>query len=161
MKEVISEFWRCFADHRQELERIESADDPSYDAVLQALQQIDHGLYFEFCSTPGSNEFIVTAEGEKELFPLVEAIVQQAPCIDDWQIFALKPKRGFPVTARWEQTKVMIGDVVVLPEFRETGEMGFEALCPWAFRGEPRGHPQRFIACARLRAWREAIRRAY
>ena len=130
MKEVITEFWRCFAEHRLELKRIESADDPAYDVVLQALQQIDDGLYFEFCSTPGTNELIVTAEGKKELFPLVEEIVREAPHIDDWQVFALKPKRGFPVTTRWEQTKLLIGDVVVLPVFRETGEMALRLYIP-------------------------------
>jgi hypothetical protein len=130
MKEAIAAFWRDFQGRKLALEKLETADDPAYDQVLASLQNIDPHLYFEFCSTPGENEFIVTAEGEKRLFPLVEEIVRAAPDLPDWRIFALKPRRGFPVAATWEQTEVEIDEVVVVPVFRETGEMGLRLYVP-------------------------------
>ncbi|MAS94453.1 MAG: hypothetical protein CMO55_14735 [Verrucomicrobiales bacterium] len=133
MKDAIAKFWREFEILTPKLEDLRTADDPVYDEMLAALQKVDSDLYFEFCSSPGSNEFIVTADGQKKLFPLVEMIVEEAPDMDDWEFFALKPKRGFPVTTRWEQVVVAIEDVSVVPVFRETGEMGLwlyvQGLC--------------------------------
>lgn len=130
MNEAIAEFWRDFQNHKADLERLETADDPVCDEVLASLQEIDSNLYFEFCSSLGTNEFIVTAEGDKTLFDLVEEIVSEAPDIPGWELYALKPKRGFPVTTRWDQTVVTIGEVRVLPVFRETGEMGLKLYVP-------------------------------
>lgn len=115
MSEVISEFWRSFLDHKSDLGRLESDDDPVYDTILASLQKIDPGLYFAFCTEPGANEFIVTAEGKEELFPLVEEIVREAPRVEDWQVFALKPKLGFPETTRCQDVEVAIEAVRVLP----------------------------------------------
>ena len=130
MKEAIAAFWRDFQVQKSNLETLETANDPAYDQVLASLQRLDPHLYFEFCSTPGINEFIITAEGKKRLFPLVEEIVGIAPDIPDWKIVALKPKRGFPVTARWEQTEIEINEVLVAPVFRENGEMGLKLYAP-------------------------------
>lgn len=130
MKKAIDEFWRNFEAHKSDLERLETADDPAYEQVLASLQKLDSGLYFEFCSTPGKNEFIVTADGKQRLFLLVEEIVREAPAMQDWELFALKPRRGFPVTIKWEQTTVTVGDVLVVPVFRETGEMGLRLYVP-------------------------------
>lgn len=124
MNESIERFWCTFAVHRADLERIESAESPAYDNLLESLQRIDEGLYLEFCTTPGANELIISAEGDADLFPLVDEVVRQAPAMDDWAVFALKPKIGFPAATRWEGTNVTIGDVLVLPVFRNTGEMG-------------------------------------
>ncbi len=102
MKKVISRFWREFLKHKSDLEKLESPDDPAYDRILQSLQKIDSGLFLEFCTTPGTNEFIVTADGKEELFSLVDRIVGEAPRIQGWEVFALKPKLGFPTTTTWE-----------------------------------------------------------
>src|SRR5687768_3742172 len=102
MSDPIEEFWQCFLDRRRELEQMASAQDPTYDVVLDALQKVNEGLYFEFCSVPGKNEMIITADGDVDLFPLAENIVARAPKAGDWNIMALKPKLGFPVTTGWE-----------------------------------------------------------
>jgi hypothetical protein len=130
MSDVIPEFWRSFLDHKAELENLESADDPTYDTLLASLQKIDQGLFFAFCTEPGANEFIVSADGNEELFSLVEDIVRQAPEVDGWQIIALKPQLGFPETTRWEDVEIVIGDVLVLPVFNPAGEMGLRLYAP-------------------------------
>jgi len=130
MKEAIAKFWSEFKSLKSDLEHLESTDDHAYIEVLAALQKLDSHLFLEFCSSPGVNELIVTAEGKKGLFPLVEEIVREAPEINGWELFALKPRRGFPITTRWEHTKVTIGDVLVVPVFRETGEMGLRLYAP-------------------------------
>jgi len=121
----VEEFWNYFLSRRQDFEDLTSSDDPLYDALLAKLQRVHPDLYIEFCTTPGENELILTAEGKMELFELVEEVVAQAPEISGWRIFALKPKLGFPQTTRWEGHEVRIADVMVVPvRHRETGRVG-------------------------------------
>jgi hypothetical protein len=40
-------------------------------------------------------ELIISAEGKKELFPLVEKVIAQAPQVAGWKFIALKPAMGF------------------------------------------------------------------
>jgi len=121
----IEEFWRLFKKQAPELAAISSADHPVYDLILEQLQQIDPGLYFEFSSGHGTAELIITAEGDSSLFSLVEAIVAGAPDISGWTILSLKPKLGFPVNARWEGTTVTIADVVFDPlEWEDSQDLG-------------------------------------
>ena len=127
MSDPIDNFWRRFLDHEAEFAGAGSIEDPVCDLILDALQRVNPGLWFEFCINPGVNEFIVSAEGKRELFSLVEEIVAKAPVMEAWKIFALKPKLGFPVWNIWEGHEVTIADVVFLPVFhRETRELGLQ-----------------------------------
>ena len=125
MQDRIEKFWRYFVERRSDLEKLTTANDPVHDEVLAALHLVDPGLYFELCSESGLNEFILTADGDAQLFPLVENVVSHAPRIDSWEIVALKPKRGFPETTQWERATIQIADVMVRPEFRkDTATLG-------------------------------------
>lgn len=112
---VIGAFWQLFAQRQSLLAGVKSADHPVYDELLTALQKIDPGLYLEFCAEPGNCELIVTAEGERSLFAMVDALVAAAPVMPQWKITALKPKLGFPVTTSWEGFSVTIAEIVFDP----------------------------------------------
>jgi hypothetical protein len=125
MKNRIKDFWQHFLDHLADLESMRSADDPAYDELVGMLQRIDEGLYIQFSNQPETSELIITAEGESGLFSLVERIVAEAPAVEGWKIFALKPKIGFPKSVRWESVTVSIGETIACPVFdRESGAMG-------------------------------------
>jgi len=109
---AISDFWRVFQRHKDGLESLSSADNPTYDIVLEQLQHIHPRLYFEFSSNPGASELIITADGDRSLFDLVDSIVSASPVIRGWVVFALKPKHGFPVAVTWEGVRVRIADIV-------------------------------------------------
>ena len=113
--ETIAEFWRVFQEHEGELAAVSSADHPVYDRILDQLQQINPKLYFEFSSNTGELELIITADGNRSLFELVESIVAAAPKIPGWSVHALKPKLGFPITTRWEGITITIADTVFEP----------------------------------------------
>jgi len=127
--QAISDFWHAFQNQEGALAAASSADDPVYDLLLDRLQQIDPGLYFEFSSNPGSSEIIITAEGDSSLFPLVESIVASAPAVAGWSVISLKPKLGFPVATTWEGFTITIADVVFEPLEREgTEDLGLRML---------------------------------
>jgi hypothetical protein len=127
----ISDFWKLFQKRKSNLEVINSADHLLYDELLEQLQKINSGLYFEFSLNPEGCELIITADGDRSLFSLVEYIVSAAPNISGWTIFSLKPKIGFPVTTRWENVNVAIKDVVFEPLEREgSGDLGLRIYVP-------------------------------
>jgi hypothetical protein len=127
--QAISDFWHAFQVQEGSLAAASSADDPVYDLLLDHLQQIDPGLYFEFSSAPGNSEIIITAEGDSSLFPLVDSIVANAPSVAGWSVISLKPKLGFPVATTWEGFTVTIADVVFEPLEREgTEDLGLRML---------------------------------
>lgn len=126
----ISEFWSSFQKNSEALSRIETADDPVYDELLEKLQQIDAGLFFEFSVQPEQCELLITAEGDQNLFACVDDIVAAAPKVRGWKIFALKPKLGFPKTVEWEGFEIAIADVVFDPLANAEGDLGLRILVP-------------------------------
>jgi hypothetical protein len=116
---AIDDFWVSFQEDKDALAKISTADHPAYDAVLRKLQQLDSGLYFEFSPSSESNELVITADGDAELFDLVEEIVACAPRLDGWRVFALKRKQGFPETVTWQGFNISMSEVVFDPLNRE------------------------------------------
>jgi hypothetical protein len=126
---AISAFWVAFCDLAPLLAHADSADDPTYERLLAKLHAVDSGLFIEFAASPGANELVVTAEGNRDLFPLVKQIVDAAPGVEGWTVIALKPRLGFPVTARWEHLTVEIADVFFEPLEREgSTELGLRLI---------------------------------
>lgn len=91
----IAEFWAWFAHHKSDLARVQSDRSAVLDELLQRLQRIDRKLCFEICTNRDPHELIVTAQGRRELFSLVGAVVAAAPRLEGWNFIALKPAMGF------------------------------------------------------------------
>lgn len=127
----ISGFWRLFAARQAELARAASADTPVYDALLAALQRVDPGLFLEFATAPGDSELVITADGDRSLFRLVEEVVAAAPVVPGWTVLALRPRLGLPVTARWEALAVEVARLTFEPlERAGTTDLGLRVFVP-------------------------------
>lgn len=123
LRHSIDEFWCLFQKHAAEFSTaVDSADHPLYGLLLEALQQIHPDLYLEYSISTEPSELILTADGKRTLFPLVEQIVSSAPPVPDWRIIPLKPKIGFPTHTRWQGITIRIADVVFEPLEREGSE---------------------------------------
>jgi hypothetical protein len=102
-RSAIIEFWRWFELHRNELDVLVDSASPLWDKVLVSLHRIHKSLWFELSRRDGSDrEFIITAEGQIDVFPVVEALVAQAPTLAGWQFLALKPPMGFDFSTTYE-----------------------------------------------------------
>jgi len=101
--EAVQEFWRWYQSRRAEFDALTGPAAPFWDVALGHMKLLDEHLWFEL-STPdgGAREFIITAEGHVETFPLVDAIVALAPKITGWHFIALKPPMGFDFTTTYE-----------------------------------------------------------
>ena len=104
MKETedrIRAFWQWFVDHQPEFRRLSKPDEPFWDVELEQIKQVDGRLWIELSASDAAiREFIVTAEGHVEAFPIVEALVNLAPKIEHWDFKALKPPMGFEFTTQ-------------------------------------------------------------
>ena len=125
------EFWALFSQRSDALAKIESAEDPVYDEVLAKLQAINEGLFFEFSNRGGRSELVITAEGEKALFGLVDEIVAAGPEVSGWSYVALKPRVGLARSVTWEGHVIDVGEVVFEPlEDEKSGDFGIRLLVP-------------------------------
>ena len=91
------EFWSWFEKNaRRFLSLKHGADEESLDEIQTHLQSYCSGLWFEIGGAPdGPMEFVISAEGDEQFFPMVEALSVAAPSIDGWSIIAFKPPHGF------------------------------------------------------------------
>ena len=130
-KSAIQDFWTLFSVRADALAKIESAEDPVYDEILAKLHEVNDGLFFEFSTRGDTSELIITAEGEKALFGLVDDLVAAAPNVKGWSYVALKPKVGLARSITWEGHVIDCTEVVFEPlEDEKSGEFGIRLLVP-------------------------------
>lgn len=103
LHESIAHFWRWFEAHQTEFDLLTDTSDPFWDAAVSHLKQLDDRLWFEVSEPDGSDrEFIITAEGQTDAFPLVDTMVASSPGIPGWRFIALKPPMGFDFETTYE-----------------------------------------------------------
>jgi hypothetical protein len=101
----IRAFWQWFECHLPEFRKLSKPDEAFWDIALEQIKKVDERLWIELSATDDAvREFIVTASGHVEAFPIVDALVNLAPKIDHWDFKALKPPMGFGFTTRYEGT---------------------------------------------------------
>lgn len=92
----INAFWTWLVSRQADLNTLETPEDPFWDELLARLQALHEGLWFEVSAAgEEERELVITAQGDWELFPLVEAMVAVAPELPGWVPVALKPAMGF------------------------------------------------------------------
>jgi len=123
-------FWTFFRERAKHLARAKSADNVIYDELLEKLQQIEPGLFIEFSAGRPECELIITADGDRDLFPVARAAVAQAPRVDGWTIHALKPRLGMPATATWEGLTIDIDEIVFEPLQSDDSDQGLRIYVP-------------------------------
>ena len=112
----IALFWQWFANHEPDLKMLSTSDDSFWDVILDQLKKVDGRLWFEMSShETAPREFVVTAEGKIEAFPVVSALVDAAPAIEGWEFVALKPPMGFDFTTTYEGVRFDPGQMWFLP----------------------------------------------
>lgn len=123
-------FWSLFRERAMQLARVESANAAVYDELLDRLQEVEPGLFIEFSASQPECELIITADGDRKLFPAARAAVAQAPRLDGWTVQALKPRLGMPATAAWEGVTVKIDEVVFEPLQADDSDQGLRMYVP-------------------------------
>src|SRR5277367_4402187 len=93
MTTATKEFWDWFEKNNKGYQFIDNIDEDVKEHLLDDLQVHLHKycdkLYFQVGGAPGEQqELIITAEGNSDFFEQVEALVNNAPVIDNWKFVA-------------------------------------------------------------------------
>jgi hypothetical protein len=98
----IEKFWTWFKENEKKLRKFEEDPDKYLNEVLIQAKKIQAGLAIEF--EPPKNGIInvtVSADGNRELFGIVQTIADKAPKIDGWKFIAFRQRMNL------EQVKEM------------------------------------------------------
>lgn len=88
------DFWAWFKENKDFLETFHTNTEAVTRAVGMRLLNVDRGLTYEMGqAADGIYEFIVSADGVRDVFPEVIKHVRAAPEIDGWRIIAFRPRK--------------------------------------------------------------------
>lgn len=114
----IQTFWSWFRQNEKRLRHFEEDPDIYLGEMLARIRKIQDGLVIEL--EPAKNGVIsmtISADGDRNLFDMVKAVVAKAPKISGWQIFAFRQRVG---PEKVKDLKLTVGDEVLDP-----GQMKF------------------------------------
>lgn len=88
---------------------------------MEQLKKVDEHFWFELSRDRHPvREFIITAQGRVNAFPIAEELVRLAPNLEGWVFIALKPPQGFQFTTTCEGTLFDPRQMWFLPLERES-----------------------------------------
>lgn len=88
-------FWKWFEDNASSLAAVKSGNDPILQKVIRELRKVHPNLDFEMGLSDNEQlEFIVSANGIRGVFPIVEQLVACAPTLPNWKIIAFRQPKG-------------------------------------------------------------------
>lgn len=139
-KDQILSFWSWFESKSSEYYHLEENRDELFQDLKEHLEEIEPFLVFEFSSVfpDGTREFVISADGMKDLFPTVKNIVKFAPPLKGWRIVEFKqPHPEIPeitcnnitvkiddVYIRYEVFESLVGVEFHFRDFKESEEWG-------------------------------------
>jgi hypothetical protein len=105
-------FWKWFEDNANTLAAVRSGEDPILNKLTLELRKVHPGLGFEMgFGNDGQLEFIVSANGVRSVFPMVEQLVADAPMLTNWRIIAFRQPKGEVPGIRYEGLSLKGEDV--------------------------------------------------
>jgi hypothetical protein len=113
-------FWNWFKEHNKSYLSLNEIDEDEKDQLLEDLQGHLHEycdqLYFQVSGNSGEEqELIITAEGDKDFFDQVEALVNGAPAIENWTFIAFIQPQDDLDTTKFEDVELRPAEMWFLP----------------------------------------------
>ncbi|WP_435263807.1 hypothetical protein [Tenacibaculum sp. nBUS_03] len=125
-------FWNWFsknqATYYTEIENLEIRE-RIFNELSMELKKVHSDLVFEFSPIQENKtrEFTVSAEGIKELFPIVKNLIEKAPKIDKWKFNAFRQRvPGDDFEIQYGDFKIGYSDIYFRFQDGEYGKIGIE-----------------------------------
>lgn len=88
-------FWRWFQANETRLFDSEKDQERVFDELRAQLHKVNPGLTFQFGpKEAGVREFVISADGIKEVFPAVISLADSAPALPRWRVIKFRPRHG-------------------------------------------------------------------
>lgn len=106
-------FWEWFRRNSERLFHFEQDQEAVFAELSGALARVSKGLTFEIGVEVkgGQREFIVSADGIRELFPVVQRLVAAAPALPGWTIVAFRQPKSLDFSIRIGEHELGADDV--------------------------------------------------
>ena len=86
-------FWKWFSNNQTRFEHFERDKDALISDLSEKIHAYKKGLVFEIgAKKDGVREFVISADGIKDLFPAVSRLAATAPKLTNWKITAFRPR---------------------------------------------------------------------
>ena len=87
-------FWDWFCKNSQSIYNFESNQEAIFDKIQAQLQKVNPCLSFEISSIKnGKREFVISADGIIDAFPVVENLYKAKPELAEWEFIKFRPRR--------------------------------------------------------------------
>ena len=89
-----NEFWDWFQKNEDRLFHFTKDQDTIFSALSSAMHKVHSDLTFEFGpEIDGKREFVISADGQRNVFPTVESLFTLAPSLPRWTFTKFRPRR--------------------------------------------------------------------
>jgi hypothetical protein len=90
-----AKFWKWFVKNQDMLFEFEKDRENIFDKLSSEINKVNPNLTFEFSPKleSGKREFVISAAGIKDAFPVVEALYNSAPNLSKWIFIKFRPRR--------------------------------------------------------------------
>lgn len=124
-------FWNWFEKNQEtyysEIENLEIREQ-IFDELTKNLKKVNEDLVYEFSPIHENNvrEFTISAEGMKELFPIVEKLIEKAPKLKNWKFNTFRQRvPGDDFEIQYGDLKIGYSDIYYRSE-NDNGKLGIE-----------------------------------
>ena len=105
-------FWKWFKTNEARLFEFEKDQDKIFAALAEEMHKINAGLTFEFGpNNDGVREFVISADGNKAMFPFVISLADKAPSMPKWKIIRFRPRREPMREFTFEGKRLLSGQI--------------------------------------------------
>lgn len=114
MTDSITTFWEWFQINSDRLLRANESPDSKhlFDEISSQLESVQPGLTFELGPpSDAKREFMVSADGIVDYFPIVIQLVESAPPIEQWAIFAFRQPQGTTFNIQFGEQELAPADI--------------------------------------------------
>ncbi len=89
-----AQFWRWFVENSGTIATSSDMEGPVFERLTEQLRAVNPGLVWELGSEGPGHEIVISADGIREIFPIVERVVAAAPRIPGWKVTAFRPRKS-------------------------------------------------------------------
>ena len=120
-EEKSGKFWTWFIRNELELCDFRSSEDAILEVLLDRLHEVHRDFFFEVSVNAVPHELIITAQGKRSIFPVIDKFISSAPKIPSWKVIALKPPQGFDFVTSYNGVDYDPKSLWFLPLIKGTG----------------------------------------
>ena len=105
-------FWNWFCKNSKMIFNFESNQEEVFDKIQKESQKLNSNLSFEISSIKdGKREFVISADGIIDAFPVVEKLYNAKPDLSEWTFVKFRPRRRMENSIRIANKEVFPKDV--------------------------------------------------